>query len=91
METETRPVSKIKIGRKEYDVYPGDYILDNGHVYQFCTHKKERVLKTENYSHYTALRISETALKRLNIPDDAWIDSKRMPGCRFFVFKASEL
>lgn len=30
-------MKNLKIGRKEYEVKPGDYIMDNGACYQFCS------------------------------------------------------
>lgn len=30
-------MQKIKIGRSEYDIKTGDYIMYNGNCYQFCT------------------------------------------------------
>lgn len=56
----------IKIGRKEYTVQKGDYILWNGACYQFCAGDK-RILKQEGFNSYTHLRVPASAIKSINL------------------------
>lgn len=61
----TKPVlSAVKIGRKEYTIKKGDYILYNGSCYQFCS-GNGRTLKFERYTRYTSLRLSDTMVKKI--------------------------
>lgn len=57
-------LDKVKIGRKEYDVKSGDYILYNGAVYQFCAGDK-RTLKQQGFDTYTSLPLPATMVKKL--------------------------
>jgi hypothetical protein len=57
-------MKSIKIGREEYDIFSGDYILDNGAVFQFCS-GDNRVLKQKNFSNYRSLRIPKSRLKEI--------------------------
>lgn len=54
----------IKIGRLEIAIKPGDYIIYNGSVYQFCA-ADGRSLKNKGFSKYTALLISKDALSKV--------------------------
>lgn len=58
-------MKSIKIGRKEYTILPGDYILDNGAVFLFCS-GDNRILKYEKFSSYTFLRIPKSRLKEIS-------------------------
>ena len=65
---DAKPVlSAVKIGRCEYPVKKGDYILYNGACYQFCS-GDGRTLKIERYTQYTNLRLPDVMVK--NIPFD---------------------
>lgn len=57
-------LDKVKIGRKEYDVKSGDYILYNGAVYQFCTGDK-RTLKQKGFDALNSLQLPTTMVKKL--------------------------
>lgn len=57
-------LDKVKIGRKEYDVKSGDYILYNGAVYQFCAGDK-RTLKQKGFDTFNALTLPTTMVKKL--------------------------
>ena len=57
-------LDKVKIGRKEYDVKSGDYILYNGAVYQFCTGDK-RILKQQGFDAFNKLQLPVTMVKKL--------------------------
>lgn len=57
-------ISTIKIGRNDYEVRRGDYILDNGVTYQFIS-GDGRALKVKGFDRYTTLRISESAFNKL--------------------------
>jgi hypothetical protein len=62
---ETNPIlSTIKIGRKEYLVKKGDYILYNGACYQFCS-GDGRTLKLERYTRYNHLRLPDVMVKKI--------------------------
>jgi hypothetical protein len=54
----------IKIGRLEIAIKPGDYIIYNGSVYQFCA-ADGRELKRERFTSYTRLPISKAALSKV--------------------------
>lgn len=65
----TNPVLlAVKIGRKEYQIKKGDYILYNGACYQLCS-GDGRTLKVERHTNYTNLRLPNTIVK--NIPFDS--------------------
>lgn len=57
-------LDKVKIGRKEYDVKSGDYILYNGAVYQFCAGDK-RILKQQGFDVFNTLQLPATMVKKL--------------------------
>lgn len=57
-------LDKVKIGRKEYDVKSGDYILYNGAVYQFCAGDK-RTLKQQGFDTLNSLQLPATMVKKL--------------------------
>jgi hypothetical protein len=60
-----KPVlAAVKIGRKEYSVKKGDYIIYNGICYQFCS-GDGRTLKLERYIQYTNLRLPDTMVKKI--------------------------
>jgi hypothetical protein len=54
----------IKIGRKEYNIQKGDYILYNGACYQFCT-GDNRTLKMEGFNQYTSLTVPASVVKKI--------------------------
>jgi hypothetical protein len=58
------PLNKVKIGRKEYDVKSGDYILYNGTIYQFCTGDK-RILKQQGFDTFNSLQLPTTMVKKI--------------------------
>lgn len=61
----TKPLlSAVKIGRKEYPVKKGDYILYNGACYQFCS-GDGRTLKLERYTQYTNLKLPDVMIKKI--------------------------
>lgn len=65
----TKPVlSAVKIGRKEYQVKKGDYILYNGACYQFCSGDC-RTLKLERYIQYTNLILPNAMVKKIPFDD----------------------
>lgn len=57
-------INTIKIGRDYYEVRRGDYILDNGATYQFCS-GDGRALKAKGFDRYTALRIPNSTFDKL--------------------------
>lgn len=57
-------LSAVKIGRKEYPIKKGDYILYNGACYQFCS-GDGRTLKLERFTQYTYLRLSASMVKKI--------------------------
>ncbi len=66
----THVLEIIKVGREEYQVKKGDYIIFNGALYQFCS-GDGRTLKLKNYTRYTNLVLSATMVKK--IPFDLMI------------------
>lgn len=66
---DAKPVlSVVKIGRKEYSIKKGDYILYNGSCYQFCS-GDGRTLRLERFSEYTNLRLPDATVKRIPFND----------------------
>ncbi len=61
-------LSAVKIGRKEYPIKKGDYILYNGACYQFCS-GDGRTLKLERYTKYTNLRLTNAMVKKIPFDD----------------------
>ena len=57
-------LSAVKIGRNEYPIKKGDYILYNGACYQFCS-GDGRTLKLERYTPYTNLRLPDIMVKKI--------------------------
>ena len=57
-------LSAVKIGRKEYPIKKGDYILYNGSCYQFCS-GDSRTLKFERFTQYTNLKLSASMVKKI--------------------------
>lgn len=57
-------MKSIKIGRNEYEIKKGDYILYNGACYQFITSDK-RMLKFKNHQKIDALTIPKTTIKKI--------------------------
>jgi hypothetical protein len=51
-------MATIKIGRKEYEIKEGDYLLDNGLSIQFCS-GDDRVLKGKGFVFYRNLKIAQ--------------------------------
>lgn len=65
----TKPVlSAVKIGRQEYPIKKGDYILYNGTCYQFCS-GDGRTLKLEQYTQYTNLILPDSMVKKIPFDD----------------------
>lgn len=65
----TKPMlSAIKIGRKEYPIKKGDYILYNGACYQFCS-GDDRTLKLERCTQYTSLVLPDAMVKKIPFND----------------------
>lgn len=61
----TKPIlSSVKIGRKEYQVKTGDYILYNGASYQFCS-GDGRTLEFKGYNQYANLRLPALMVKEI--------------------------
>ena len=57
-------LSAVKIGREEYQIKKGDYILYNGSCYQFCS-GDGRTLKSEKFTQYTNLELSASTVKKI--------------------------
>ena len=57
-------LSAVKIGRKEYLIQKGDYILYNGQCYQFCS-GDGRTLKSEGFNQYTNLKLPDVMVKKI--------------------------
>lgn len=57
-------MNKIKIGRKEYDINDGDYIMDNGACLQFIA-GDGRCLRIDNWSFYSNIRFPKSKIKEL--------------------------
>lgn len=55
----------IKVGRNEFTVESGDYILDNGACLQFCT--KGRVLISKGFDSYTSVVLTKSAINKINL------------------------
>jgi hypothetical protein len=51
-------MATIKIGRKEYEIKEGDFLLDNEACIQFCS-GDNRTLKREGLDSYRSLRIAQ--------------------------------
>jgi len=61
-------LSAVKIGRKEYPIKKGDYILYNGACYQFFS-GDGRTLKFERFTQYTNLQLSASMVKKIPFND----------------------
>lgn len=62
-------MQKIKIGRNEYDIKTGDYILYNGSLYQFCT-GDSRILKYgSGFNHHRNLVVPMTTIKTIDFDE----------------------
>jgi hypothetical protein len=59
-------MEKIKIGKTEYMIQKGDYILYNGSCYQFCS-GDGRTLYHKNYTHYNNVVISNSLVKKIDL------------------------
>lgn len=59
-----RVLATIKIGRIEYEVKDGDYILFNGACHQFCS-GDGRALKYKGFDKYSSLIIPKTTVKKI--------------------------
>lgn len=57
-------MKKIKVGRVEYDIQPGDYILHNGACYMFCS-GDGRVLKYEAFSQICHVTLPKARVKEI--------------------------
>lgn len=65
----TKPVlSAVKIGRKEYLIKKGDYIIYNGACYQFCS-GDGRTLKCERHTQYTNIILPDAIVKKIPFDD----------------------
>jgi hypothetical protein len=59
-------MQKIKIGRNEYDIKTGDYIMYNGSLYQFFT-GDGRILKYgSGFTHHRNLVVPMTTIKTID-------------------------
>jgi len=56
---------QIKIRNKVYQPQKGDYILDNGACFMFCS-GDGRTLKQEGFSSYSYIRLSKKAIKEID-------------------------
>lgn len=80
---------KIKIGRVELIVHPGEYFLDNGVSLQFITKddSRKRLIKSGLASWYTTLKVPK---KRKHMvkenPNFTKFPSKKFPGCFIWVY-----
>lgn len=62
---DAKPVlSTVKIGRKEYLIQKGDYILYNGACYQFCS-GDGRTLKSKGFNQYANLKLPDVMVKKI--------------------------
>ena len=57
-------MEKIKIGRKEYDIKKGDYLMDNGSILMFITGDR-RYLKNSHTLKLTAKEWAQVDLTKL--------------------------
>lgn len=57
-------LDKIKIGRVEYEVKSGDYILYNGSCHQFIA-GDGRTLKLKDFTSYKSLLMPATLVKKI--------------------------
>lgn len=73
---------KIKIGRKEYEVRAGDYILYNGAVYQFCA-GDERTLSLDKWIKRTSLIMPKRAVKEIDFDE---LEKKEHNGLTWWTF-----
>lgn len=55
---------KIKIGRNEYEIKKGDYILDNGSCFQFMA-GDGRVLRRKSWSMYSNVMMPKSLIKKV--------------------------
>ena len=58
-------MTTIKVGRKEFEVKSGDYLMDNGGCIQFCS-GDGRALVWEKYSSLTSVLLSLAAIKKID-------------------------
>lgn len=59
-------MKEIKIGRKTFEIKPGDYILDNGACLQFCSGDR-RQLYYKNYNSFTHILIPPSTVKKIDL------------------------
>jgi hypothetical protein len=65
----------IKIGRTEYGIKKGDYIIYNGACHQFCS-GDGRTLKQEGFSTYRNIIIPKTLVKKINLDKLRKVETK---------------
>jgi hypothetical protein len=78
-------MNTLKIGRTEYEVKKGDYILNNGACYQFCS-GDGRALKIEGFNMYANLRIPKSLISKIPFTE---MDRKQSKDGRliYYIFK----
>lgn len=62
---ENQTMKTIKIGRKEYEVKKGDYILFNYSCYQFCA-GDGRILKMDGFNGRNFLKIPQSTVNKIS-------------------------
>ncbi len=65
----------IKIGRREFKIQTGDYVLFNGSVYQFCS-GDGRILYHHKFDRYRHATIPASVLKKIPL---STMQSKKIP------------
>jgi len=65
----------IKIGRTEYEIKKGDYILDNGACHQFCS-GDNRALERKGFNAYRNIVIPKTLVKKINFDKLKKVETK---------------
>jgi hypothetical protein len=77
----------IKIGRTEYQIKKGDYILDNGACYQFCS-GDGRTLKQVGYTGYTNLVLPKSLVNKITFSEMTKKESNRYgQNLIYYIFK----
>lgn len=83
-------MKEIKIGRAIYQIKKGDYILDNGACFQFCS-GDFRVLKRKGWTAFNSLRIPNSTINKINLEDTEKFDKTEHPSgntiLKYYKFK----
>lgn len=74
---ETPIINSIKIGRKEFKIQKGDYILFNQSSHQFCS-GDGRILFQKKFDSYTYIRIPKTTVKSIPLDKLEKVESVSM-------------